>query len=301
MSKQITLDKIEKNLDFIKTMYDTVRLVDPVQKCVLEYDENTLCKKDVHCYGYWENSKICDNCISIRAYQDKNSFMKIEYKPNKILMVTATPLNKEGEPVVLELLKNVTDSMMIGEGDYNSGNLLQNVVKNFNDMVIKDKLTSLYNRSFIDNRLPVDIVNATVTDKPLSIIFVDIDNLKTINDTYGHLAGDLALKEVGIVIQNNIRTDDWAARYGGDEFLICLNGTSYDETYQIAEKIRSNIERISLSFQNKNIYFTVSLGIHTMQGVMRTAEEIINFADLRMYEAKKNGKNCIYGIESTDF
>ena len=301
MSKQITLDKIEKNLDFIKTMYDTVRLVDPVQKCVLEYDENTLCKKDVHCYGYWENSKICDNCISIRAYQDKNSFMKIEYKPNKILMVTATPLNKEGEPVVLELLKNVTDSMMIGEGDYNSGNLLQNVVKNFNDMVIKDKLTSLYNRSFIDNRLPVDIVNATVTDKPLSIIFVDIDNLKTINDTYGHLAGDIALKEVGIVIQNNIRTDDWAARYGGDEFLICLNGTSYDETYQIAEKIRSNIERISLSFQNKNIYFTVSLGIHTMQGVMRTAEEIINFADLRMYEAKKNGKNCIYGIESTDF
>ena len=184
MSKQITLDKIEKNLDFIKTMYDTVRLVDPVQKCVLEYDENTICKKDVHCYNYWENSKICDNCISIRAYQDKNSFMKIEYKPNKILMVTATPLNKEGEPVVLELLKNVTDSMMIGEGDYNSGNLLQNVVKNFNDMVIKDKLTSLYNRSFIDNRLPVDIVNATVTDKPLSIIFVDIDNLKIIDDVY---------------------------------------------------------------------------------------------------------------------
>ena len=301
MSKQITLDKIEKNLDFIKTMYDTVRLVDPVQKCVLEYDENTICKKDVHCYNYWENSKICDNCISIRAYQDKNSFMKIEYKPNMIFMVTATPLNKEGEPVVLELLKNVTDSMMVGEGDYNNGILLQNVVKNFNDMVIKDKLTNLYNRGFIDNRLPADIVNATVTDAFLSVIFVDIDNLKIINDTYGHLAGNVALKEVGSVIKNNIKADDWAARYGGDEFLICLNGTSYNEAYQIAENIRSNVERASLSVQNKNIHFTVSLGIYTMQGFMRTAEEIVNFADMKMYEAKKNGKNCIYGIESTDF
>jgi len=121
MAKQITLDKIEKNLDFIKTMYDTVRLVDPVQKYVLEYDECTISRTDVHCYNYWKTSKICENCISTRAYHDNNSFMKLEYKPNMILMVTAIPLEKEESPVVLELLKNVTDSMMVGVGDYNDG------------------------------------------------------------------------------------------------------------------------------------------------------------------------------------
>ncbi len=297
MAEQITLDKIEKNLDFIKTMYDTVRLVDPVQKYVLEYDECTINKTDMHCYNYWKTSKICENCISTRAYHDNNSFIKLEYKPNMILMVTAIPLEKEESPVVLELLKNVTDSMMVGVGDYNDGRLMKNIVKNFNDIVIKDKLTCLYNRSFIDDRLPADIVNATITDTPLSVIFVDIDNLKIINDTYGHLAGDLALKEVGNAIKNNIKIDnDWAARYGGDEFLICLNGTSYDEAYNIAERIRSNIEGISLSVQNESIKFTVSLGIHTMQGcLMHTAEEIINIADEKMYEAKEYGKNRTIG------
>lgn len=296
MTKQITINKVEKNLDFIRSMYDAVRLVDPVQKYVLEYDEYTVSKTDTHCYNYWKSPKICDNCISARAYQSNTSFMKLEYKPNMILMVTAIPLENEESPVVLELLKNVTDSIMVGAGDYNKGHLLQNFVTNFNDMVIKDKLTSLYNRSFIDDRLPADIVNAIITEVPLSVIFVDVDNLKTINDTYGHIAGDLALKEVGNAINKNIRTDiDWVARYGGDEFLICLNNTTYDEAYHIAERIRRTTEKISVSINDKNINFTISLGIYTTQGLMHTAEEIIKMADKKMYEAKEGGKNRTVG------
>lgn len=296
MSEKITLDSIEENLEFFNKMYDVVRIVDPVQKCVLEYNKCKMIKTDDVCYNYWQNGKICKNCISIRAYQENKSFMKLEYKPETIMMVTAIPLELSGSPVTLELLKNVTDSIMIGSGNYNDGHLMRNVVSEFNDMVIKDKLTSLYNRRYIDDRLPVDIIKATITQSPLSVIFVDVDNLKGINDAYGHSVGDIAIKEVGNAISKSIRADnDWGARYGGDEFFISLNNTDYDEAFIIAERIRGNIEKTSVLIENNFINFTISLGIYTMKDSKLTFEDLINLVDKNMYKAKKSGKNQTIG------
>ena len=296
MSKQVTLKNIEGNLKFFQTMYDIVRLVDPLRKSVLEYSECKVNEKHEECYNYWENGKICDNCISVRAYNSNKSFVKLEYKPETVMMVTAIPMQAEGTTAVLELLKNVTDSIMVGSGDYNEGRLLHNIVSEFNFRIIKDKLTDLYNRYFIDDRLPADIVNAAVSGTPLSVIFLDMDDFKHINDKYGHISGDLVIKEVGNVIKNSIRADtDWAARYGGDEFFICLNNTDYDEAYGIAERIQKEIEKISVSIQGEDICFFTSMGIHTMKDSMITAEELLNIADKKMYEAKKSGKNCIFG------
>lgn len=301
MSKQITLSKIKENMGFFASMYDDVRLVDPLQKCVLEYDNCSLNKTDNICFNYWKNSCICENCISTRAYNNNNSFMKLEYKPNMILMVTAIPVENGESPVVLELLRNVTNSIMIGNGDYNDGNLLKDYAVQFNDLVIKDKLTYLYNRNYIDDRFPADVVRTTLTEAPLSVIFIDVDNLKSINDTYGHQVGDIALKEVGNAIKNSIRLDnDWAARYGGDEFLVCLNNTDKNEAFTVAEKIRNNIEKSSLFVHDKKINFTISAGIYTMKDSKHNAEEILNFADFNMYAAKKCGKNCINNLNSND-
>lgn len=299
MSKQITLNNIEDNLVFLKKMYDVVRLVDPVQKRVLDYNENKISKTEDVCYDYWKNGKMCENCISVRAYNNNKSYMKLEYKPEVVMMVTTIPLEIDDSPVVLELLKDATESILFSSYDYNDNDvhLLHEMVSNFNDMVIKDKLTHLYNRRFVDDRLPADIVNATITDTPLSVIFLDVDDLKNINDEYGHSVGDLAIKEVGNAIIKSIRADkDWAARYGGDEFLICLNNTDYNEAYRISERIRSSIEKVYLTVNNTSINIGVSLGIYTMHGLKLTAEEIINMADEKMYMAKKSGKNRTIGI-----
>mgnify|MGYP000913111680 CR=1 FL=1 len=296
MSEQLNLDNIKQNLDFFHKMYNVVRIVDPLNKRVIGYHKSKICKTNEICYDYWENGKICDNCISVRAYHENKSFIKIEQKPDAIMMVTAVPIEESEIPIVLELLKNATDSMLIGSGNYNDGKPVSNIVSEINDIVVKDQLTSLYNRRFIDDRLPVDIIHATISKSPLSIIFLDVDNLKSINDTFGHSAGDLALKEVGKIIQKSIRHDnDWAARYGGDEFLICLNKIDYDEAYHIAERIRQNIENVSIPLSDRNEQLTLSLGIHTMKDSKLTAEEIISIADKKMYEAKKSGKNIICG------
>ena len=291
MPEPISLNKLQQNLVFFNKMYDAVRLVDPVRKRVLEYRDCMIGKTAEICYAYWENGHICDNCISVRAHHDNKSYIKLEQNPDVIMLVTALPIENAEEPVILELLKDATDSMMVGAGDYNDGQAMRSVVTNINNMVIKDPLTSLYNRRFLDDRLPVDIVKATVARQPLSVIFLDVDNLKAINDTYGHTAGDLALRHVSDAIQKDIRADmDWAARYGGDEFFICLTSIGYDDACQIAERIRSNIAGVDIPIQDKGIKITASLGIQTMWESALTAEEIIRLADEKMYKAKQSDK-----------
>ncbi len=288
MADHISLDKLEQNLAFFNKMYDAVRIVDPVQKKVLEYRDHGIGRTGEVCHDYWKTGNICDNCISVRAHFENKTYMKLEQNPDAIMLVTALPVDTDGEPVVLELLKNATDSMMIGTGDYNSGQEMRNVVYDINNMVVKDHLTSAYNRRFVDDRLPVDIVKATIAQQPLSVIFIDIDNMKTINDTYGHTAGDLALKQVAAAMQNCIRANmDWAARYGGDEFVICLNNIGNDEASQIAERIKRNISSIEIPLQNGTVKVTASLGIQTMFGSALTAEELIRMSDEKMYEEKK--------------
>lgn len=291
MPEQITLSRLKDDLVFFNKMYDAVRLVDPVQKKVLEYRDHGTEETSEICYAYWKNGHICDNCISVRAHCDNKSYIKLEQNPDDIMLVTAIPIEAAEETIVLELLKNATDSMMIGSGDYNEGEMMRSVVCNLNNIVVRDHLTDIYNRRFVDDRLPVDIVKATLARQALSVIFIDIDNMKAINDTYSHATGDLALKRVANVIENCIRANmDWVARYGGDEFVVCLGNSDEVEASHIAERIRRNIASIEMPIKNAIVRITASLGIQTMFRSPLTAEEIIHMADKKMYEEKRNSR-----------
>lgn len=294
MSRQITLDKLEKELVFFHKMYDAVRIVDPIHKKVLESKGRLIQEMNKVCYDYWGNEKICKNCISVRSWNENKSYFKLEHKNDVIMAVTALPVETADRPIVLELFKNVTDSMMIGSGDYNDGNMMYNIISEMNDLVMKDTLTSLYNRRFINDRLPVDIIKASIESLPISIILLDLDNLKYINDTYGHLEGDRALLELGNILNNIIGENlGWSSRYGGDEFLICLNNINQTEVHDIAEEVRKKVETTMFEEENVSIHLSISLGVHTIKEEKLTAEELIRKADFNLYEAKKRGRNCM--------
>ncbi|MGN9164219.1 GGDEF domain-containing protein [Tissierellaceae bacterium HCP3S3_D8] len=289
MVDRITLDSLRGHLEFFNKMYDAVRLVDPVKKQVTECKGCKFDDKSGSCYEYWKNAKICDNCISIRSYQEDKSFMKLEQGKDNIMMVTAIPLENMEKPTVLELLKDVTHSMMLGSGDYNEGKMMYDVISKLNDMIVKDALTSVYNRRFVDERLGVDIIKATIMDIPLSVVFMDVDNLKDINDIYGHAVGDDVLKEVGRVVRKCIRShSDWVARYGGDEFLICLNDTDEKNAIMICNRIKKAIEQVQIPDLDNDIQISLSMGVYTMQDEELTPEEIIRYADEKMYESKRD-------------
>lgn len=285
---RITLNEIKDKLDFFHKMYDAVRLIDPLHKKVLEFqDSDVMITKEV-CYHYWGDKKICDNCISIRSYQEDKSLVKMEKTQDAVFLVTAIPITTKESPVVLELLKNVTDTMFVGSGDYNKSEMLSWYVEEISNAIVKDPLTLLFNRRFVEERLPADIVESTLTNTPLSLCFLDLDNFKVINDTYGHGAGDKAIRTVSEIIISNIDCNkSWAARYGGDEFLVCLNGTSEEDAKLIMKKIQREVGNLPIYLEKDSIKLSLTYGIKTMEDTPLTAAELIREADKIMYLAKQ--------------
>lgn len=239
------------------------------------------------CYSYWENGRICDNCISIRAHLENRSFVKMEKKQNSVLLITAMPIENAGRPAVLELLKNATDTMLIGTGDYNNGEMMFQFVQELNDAIIRDPLTSLYNRRFLEERLPVDIITATMTHLPLSVCFIDLDNFKLINDLYGHETGDSSIRAISEVIRRNVQFGNaWAARYGGDEFILIFPDTDEKQARLILERIQREVAGIAIKRKKAGPCLNISYGIETMRETPMTAREMLRSADEKMYRVK---------------
>ena len=288
MSESVTMEKLESNLEFFSKMYDIVRLVDPLTKTVVECNCSSRKETDEVCFDYWKNGNICNNCISVRAHLEGKCFMKLEQSGANIMMVTALPVENANTPTVIELLKNATETMLIGSGNYTDGRMMRNVVAQINDLVVRDDLTGLFNRRYIHERLAADVVKATLEGLPLSVIFLDVDKLKYINDTFGHTFGDQILVQAANVLISCVSGEpNWIARYGGDEFVICLNNTPEEAARKTMERIHGAIEGLQLEFDGKPMRTSVSMGVYTMLEQKHTPEEIIALADQRMYVAKR--------------
>jgi len=159
-------------------------------------------------------------------------------------------------------------------------------------MAVTDGLTGLFNHRFIFERLEEETAKVARYGRPLSIIMLDIDNFKAVNDTFGHRAGDDVILSVAHAIMACIRKTDVAGRYGGEEFLVLLPETDLASAKVVAEKIRSTVAQ--LSFEIKDLAITISAGVaEAQQG--ESYEAFINRADANLYRAKRSGKNRVEG------
>ena len=155
----------------------------------------------------------------------------------------------------------------------------------------QDRLTGLFNRRFFDRVITEQLTKAEIDKAPLSLIFIDIDFFKKINDTFGHDKGDEALKIVAQLIRSALRKDDIVARYGGEEFVaLCANMSSRD-AFAAAEALRKIIEETTPDVLN--IKLTVSAGIATYPEHCQTHKELITRADHALYQAKSAGRNRV--------
>lgn len=287
-SKQEVLDSISK----FEGLYDVVRIVDPVKKSVEGRDGTAV---HTHCYDFWEKGTPCENCVTSRALVENNTFHKIEFKKGIIYLITSCPVQVKEDTYALELLKDITDTGIIEDDSVRSDEELEKSIEHLNKKLVVDELTGTYNRRFINERLPADMFFAEVNKTKLSLIMMDVDNFKQINDSYSHMAGDLILKEVSEIMISSVRKKiDWVARFGGDEFLICLNGANEAAAARIAEAIRQSVEKTAVEYNGNKIKTSLSIGIYTLDKEDITAEELLRRVDMNMYEAKKMGKNAIF-------
>lgn len=159
----------------------------------------------------------------------------------------------------------------------------------FEQLAVTDALTGLLNRRYIEERLLEEVKRSNRHGYPMSFLMLDVDHFKSYNDSFGHPAGDEALKLVASVIRDTLRGADVAARFGGEEFAILLPQTTDDEAAMIAERIRSNIE--NSQFQHRPV--TVSIGVASCSSDLCSVPGLIKAADLALYDAKHKGRNRV--------
>lgn len=161
------------------------------------------------------------------------------------------------------------------------------------EMATRDGLTGLVNRRRFNELLDEAFARATRFERKISVMMVDADHFKSVNDTYGHPVGDLVLKRIASLLQGEARRTDVVARYGGEEFVVILDETDLEGARQVAERVREKIEAEQIRGDFGRIKVTASLGIACWPDHATTPEELLERADQALYEAKKKGRNRV--------
>jgi diguanylate cyclase (GGDEF)-like protein len=160
---------------------------------------------------------------------------------------------------------------------------------------VTDDLTQLYNSRYLNQVLRREVKRASRSGRPLSLLFIDLDGFKAVNDTHGHLAGSAALVEAAGVIRRSARETDVVARFGGDEFALILPDTGSEGAAAVGDRVRERIDDHGfLASRGLQIHMTVSVGVATLPDVAASAEELVRAADVAMYRVKETGKNNVF-------
>jgi two-component system cell cycle response regulator len=190
------------------------------------------------------------------------------------------------------------DRIQIGNLTVFKFNYVDEMEDSFNEQLYnaanKDYLTQIYNKKYFVDRLKMEFSYSKRHNTPLSLMLLDLDYFKKINDTYGHLAGDQILKQFANEINFMKRHEDLFARYGGEEFVLLLRGTGQDAAVAIAEKVRKRIEEASFKIDKKEIRITTSIGVSSFgENNMEDYQDLLSSADKMLYSAKDKGRNQV--------
>ncbi|MEI6862928.1 MAG: sensor domain-containing diguanylate cyclase [Candidatus Omnitrophota bacterium] len=207
------------------------------------------------------------------------------------------PLLVGGKPVAILTIENLSEDEMEKFGilaiqlslEIKKVFLYETVEK----MAVTDSLTGLYVRRYFTERLDEELSRSARHGLKFSFLMLDIDDFKKINDTYGHLVGDVVLKDIGSIIKENVREIDLICRYGGEEFAAMLPETSNEGAFVVAERIRKRAEEHVFRAYDETLKLTVSLGVATYPDDSLNHQGIIEAADGALYKGKRSGKNVV--------
>lgn len=172
----------------------------------------------------------------------------------------------------------------------------ERVMRQLYESSVKDPMTQVFNRQYFDAQLTSELSFALRHNTELSLLVVDIDFFKKVNDTYGHLAGDAVLRSVAEILQGQLRTEDTLARYGGEEFVVLLRGIALGDAIRAAERLRAAIEKAPIQYGTQAVPVTLSIGCASVADCTEPSPEVlIEAADQRLYSAKRSGRNRVVG------
>lgn len=270
----MTMQEVQEMKQQLEQVFSIVRLLDGE---TLETGEGI--EPPCQCYSIWGKDERCTNCISRKALKEKRQKTKIEIVDSKVYQVISKYLNIDGKPYIMEMINNLEDDDIIDSEDRE--NLLAEL-SGYADELYKDALTGVFNRRYYEDKV-------RNLESSAGVAMVDLDDFKLYNDTYGHDAGDKALKVVVEVIRRHVRKTDKVVRFGGDEFLLLIPDINVDNFTKKLKEIQEEVHTARVPGYSQ-LKLSVSIG-----GVLSTGEklgEAVLRADKFMYRAKQR-KNMV--------
>ena len=276
---KMTAQELEQMIAQMEKIFTVVRILDKDLLHKMDVRNGELRSEDCKCYSFWEKGKNCENCVAQRALAMKGQCMKIEFIGLKMYQVIAKYLEVDGAPCVVEMISCLDDETLL---DAEGREALVKKFAHYRRELYTDALTGSYNRRYFEDQLKEQRMDA-------GIAMIDLDDLKTHNDIYGHVAGDKVLVTVSAAIISCVRKTDRLVRYGGDEFLLVMPGISLEAFVEKLHRIQDLICNISVEGYPQ-LKLSVSIG-----GTLTNGEAVgkaMCRADEYMYQAKTS-KNTI--------
>lgn len=279
-SSGMTMQQVQDKMNMLRDVFTVVRLLDVDSIAKVQSGEGLGEEKEkCSCYDYWQKKVPCKNCISAKCLCDKTRKTKLELIGSDVYQVTAEYLEIEGTPYVMELIEKLDDDTLI---DSDGCERLVSKLSGYTDKLYRDALTGAYNRRYYEDEARKETTCAGVA-------LIDLDDFKLYNDTYGHSAGDMALISAADAIRKCIRKTDRLIRFGGDEFIVIIDGVSSADLSARLRQIQTTIHAASVPGYSR-IQMSASIG-----GVVAANEPVENAfdrADKLMYQAKMK-KNMV--------
>lgn len=221
--------------------------------------------------------------IGLRDYQ----FPKKDGSITHIELNSALLRETDGKPAgILFVGRDITDRKKV-EAE------LQEAYLRMQHQAVRDPLTDLFNRRYMEETLERELARCLREGLPLSIVMMDIDFFKRVNDTYGHKAGDVMLKALSVLLQSDTRGEDIVCRFGGEEFVAILPSAAPNHAVARAEGWRRAFEELRIPYESNTLNATMSCGVATFPQHGEGSEELLRAADKALYKAKSDGRNCI--------
>ena len=276
---KMTAQELEQMIAQMEKIFTVVRILDKDLLHKMDVRNGKLRSEDCKCYSFWEKGKNCENCVAQRALAMKGQCMKIEFIGLKMYQVIAKYLEVDGAPCVVEMISCLDDETLL---DAEGREALVKKFAHYRRELYTDALTGSYNRRYFEDQLKEQRMDA-------GIAMIDLDDLKTHNDIYGHVAGDKVLVTVSAAIISCVRKTDRLVRYGGDEFLLVMPGISPEAFVEKLHRIQNVIRSMSVEGYPQ-LKLSVSIGGTLTNG--ETVGKAMCRADEYMYQAKTS-KNTI--------
>jgi diguanylate cyclase (GGDEF)-like protein len=228
--------------------------------------------------------------------------LKIARKQSSYLDLRITPLYDDNHRMNgrLMVFRDITDRKEVEKDLRRAMDRLQTQLieigmlqSKLREQAIRDALTNLFNRRYLEETLERELARATRESYPLCVIMMDLDYFKDVNDTYGHEAGDVVLKTLAETVIRKSRHGDFVCRYGGEEFVLVMPNINIEKTRERAEDLHATINALNIQYGRFNLTTTISMGIAWYPAHGTTKEALMRAADMAMYVAKNTGRNRV--------